>query len=168
VKWYRKAAEQGHALAQNNLGAMYLQGMGVATDLQEAAKWYRKAADQNLAEAQYNLGLMCAQGIGMPQDYPEAAAWFREAAEQGFAAAQKDLGLLYANGTGVPEDFVEACKWFSLAAAGNNAEVSAVASRARDQIRQQMSQAQVAEAARRAAVFLPHAAEPTKGRTVLP
>ena len=29
VKWYRKAAEQGHAEAQNNLGVMYLNGRGV-------------------------------------------------------------------------------------------------------------------------------------------
>jgi TPR repeat protein len=29
VKWYRLAAGQGHAGAQNNLGVMYLKGLGV-------------------------------------------------------------------------------------------------------------------------------------------
>ena len=28
VKWYRKAAEQGNAIAQNNLGVMFARGVG--------------------------------------------------------------------------------------------------------------------------------------------
>ena len=46
AKWYRKAAEQGYADAQNNLGMMYVNGQGVPQDYAEAAKWTRKAADQ--------------------------------------------------------------------------------------------------------------------------
>ena len=46
VKWYRKAAEQGHARAQYSLGFMYYNGRGVPQDYAEAMKWYRKAADQ--------------------------------------------------------------------------------------------------------------------------
>ena len=61
VKWYRKAAEQNDAEAQNNLGLCYANGQGVAKDEVEAVKWYRKAAEQNYAEAQYNLGLCYAQ-----------------------------------------------------------------------------------------------------------
>ncbi len=29
MKWYRKAAEQGHAGAQHNLGFMYTEGQGI-------------------------------------------------------------------------------------------------------------------------------------------
>ena len=47
VKWYRKAAEQNDADAQNNLGVCYANGQGVAKDEVEAVKWYRKAAEQN-------------------------------------------------------------------------------------------------------------------------
>ena len=43
VKWYRKAAEQGDAMAQGSLGFMYENGRGVQKDKKEAAKWYRKA-----------------------------------------------------------------------------------------------------------------------------
>ena len=46
VKWYRKAAEQGDAEAQFNLGLMYADGEGVPKDYAEAVKWYRKAAEQ--------------------------------------------------------------------------------------------------------------------------
>ena len=45
VRWYRKAAEQGDAAAQFNLGSMYDDGRGVAQSSSEAFKWYRKAAD---------------------------------------------------------------------------------------------------------------------------
>ena len=30
--WYRKAAEQGHTLAQLNLGVMYAEGQGMLSD----------------------------------------------------------------------------------------------------------------------------------------
>jgi TPR repeat protein len=36
VKWYRKAAEQNYAVAQNNLGVCYQQGKGVAKDQMKA------------------------------------------------------------------------------------------------------------------------------------
>ena len=50
VKWWRKAAEQGHAVAQT-LGDMYDIGLGVPKDYAEAAKWVRKAAEQGNADA---------------------------------------------------------------------------------------------------------------------
>ena len=42
----RKAAEQGHAGAQMNLGVLYERGKGVRQDFAEAMHWYRKAAEQ--------------------------------------------------------------------------------------------------------------------------
>ena len=50
VSWYRKAAEQGNASAQYNLGVMYDNGQGVPQDYAAAVSWYRKAADQGDAE----------------------------------------------------------------------------------------------------------------------
>ena len=55
VKWYRKAAEQGHAVAQYNLGWCYDKGKGVAQNQSEAIKWYRKAADQGDTDAKEAL-----------------------------------------------------------------------------------------------------------------
>jgi TPR repeat protein len=45
LKWYRKAADQGHALAQNGVGVCYERGCGVLKDYAEAVKWFRKAAE---------------------------------------------------------------------------------------------------------------------------
>ena len=55
---YRKAAEQGLAKAQSNLGLMYLNGQGVIQDDKQAVYWFRKAAKQGLVIAQHNLWLM--------------------------------------------------------------------------------------------------------------
>ena len=92
---YQKAAEQGDASAQFNLGLIYRKGKGVTQDYKEAIKWFRKAAEQGDAEAQFNLGLIYRKGKGVTQDYKEAIKWFRKAAEQGDAEAQFNLCLLY-------------------------------------------------------------------------
>ena len=39
VKWFRKAADQGSAVAQSFLGVMYGLGQGVPKDYVEAYKW---------------------------------------------------------------------------------------------------------------------------------
>ena len=55
MEWYRKAAEQGHAGAQNNLGVMYNNGQGVQQDYESAAYWWGKAAKQGNVKAQKEL-----------------------------------------------------------------------------------------------------------------
>ncbi len=84
-----KAAEQGDAQVQYNLGFMYANGEGVPEDDAESVYWYRKAAEQGHASAQYNLGAMYANGEGVPEDYVQAHAWFSIAAAQGNDDAQK-------------------------------------------------------------------------------
>ena len=56
MEWYRKSAEQGNADAQNNLGCMYQNGLGVEQDDAKAMEWYQKAAEQGHTAAQSNLG----------------------------------------------------------------------------------------------------------------
>ena len=123
VKWYRKAAEQGHAQAQCDLGWMYDNGHGVPKDCTEAMKWFRKAAEQGHAVAQCSLGNMYTDGRGVfvLKDYAEAVKWYRKAADQGYAIAQFNLGVMYANGRGVPKDYAEAAKWYRKAAEQGNA-----------------------------------------------
>ena len=58
AQWLRRAAEQGHTDAQNNLGVMYAQGHGVPRDLSEAERWLRMAAEQGHTDAEHNLAAM--------------------------------------------------------------------------------------------------------------
>ena len=121
ASWYRKAAEQGHAEAQHNLGIFYSTGIGVKEDLVQAASWYRKAAEQGFAKAQLKLGFLYSNGLGVPKDFVQATSWYRKSAEQGDAEAQYNLGLSYAKGEGVPKDEIEAYAYWNLAGITNEA-----------------------------------------------
>src|SRR5215831_606454 len=121
----RKAAEQGNAQAQSNLGVMYQDGEGVPQSDTEAVKWYRKSAEQGNAYGQYNLGWMYQMGKGVPQSDTEAVKWYRKSAEQGFTLVQSNvqsnLGMMYATGRGVPQSDTEAVAWYRKAAEQGNA-----------------------------------------------
>ena len=115
---YRKAAEQGNADAQYNLGLCYEVGSGVPKDEVEAVKWYRKAADQGYVEAQSYLGDCYANANGVKKDEVEAVKWYRKAAEQGNAEAQYNLGFCYSIGSGVPRDAEKSLNWGRKAVKG--------------------------------------------------
>jgi hypothetical protein len=88
----KKRAEAGDVIAQNSVGVMYNDGIGVLKDNVEAAKWFRKAADQGDAAAQGNLGVMYAAGCGVPKDEAEAYAWLNLSAVSYFPAKEhRDL-----------------------------------------------------------------------------
>ena len=92
LREFSLAAEQGFASAQNNLGVMYENGLGVPQNYAEAARLYRLAAEQGDASAQYNLGVMYGNGQGLPQNYQLAYMWFSRAAAKGVerAASARD------------------------------------------------------------------------------
>ena len=119
AKWVRKAAEQNDAMAQDNLGVFYRDGVGVPKDELTAVGWFRKAAERAYPEAQYNLGVCYRDGQGVPASVAEAVKWFRAAAEQNYAPAQNNLGSCYLQGIGVPKDAKEAVRWWRKAAEQN-------------------------------------------------
>jgi TPR repeat protein len=140
-KWYRLAAEQGFVYAQNNLGQLYGQGLGVPQNYTVAVEWYRRAVKQGYANAQYNLGFMYANGHGVKQDYTEAAEWYRYAAKQDHAKAQYSLAMAHKNGHGVMQNNVKAYMWFNLAAAQGDEEARKV----RDELNNKMTPEKIAE-----------------------
>ena len=109
--WYEKAANQGNAPAQYNLGVCYENGQGVVQNHEKAVYWYEKAANQGHAEAQHNLGVCYENGRGVGQSYEKAVNWYEKAANQGDAAAQYNLGICYENGLGVKKDLQKAKFW---------------------------------------------------------
>ena len=116
IQRLRKSAEQGNALAQNNLGVMYAEGHGVSRDYAEAVKWFRKSAEQGNSAGESNLGEMYVKGLGVSVNYEEAMRWFRRSAEQGDAAGEANLGWMYQRGHGVSQDYAEALKWLKRSA----------------------------------------------------
>ena len=62
LQWTRRAALQGHAAAQNNLGALYFD----RGNFRQALHWYQRAALKGHADAQFNLALLYELGRGVP------------------------------------------------------------------------------------------------------
>jgi TPR repeat protein len=58
VYWYQQAAEQGHALAQYNLGGMYNSGRGVERDTVRSYMWMLLAADAGDPAASANKAIV--------------------------------------------------------------------------------------------------------------
>ncbi|MFZ4600108.1 MAG: tetratricopeptide repeat protein [Terrimicrobiaceae bacterium] len=91
----RTAAEKGYAPAENSLGYVYDNGIGVPTDRGEARKWFEKAATQGLAKAQFNYGRYLALGIGGDPDVEAGLATMEKASSQGLMPAKMALAHIY-------------------------------------------------------------------------
>ncbi|MEZ0224001.1 MAG: AAA family ATPase [Alphaproteobacteria bacterium] len=115
-EWYRRAADQGHADAQFNLGRCYETGTGVKKSPSDAIMWYRMAAGKGNAAAQNNLGLCYRYGNGVVKSSSEALYWFRKSADKGDASGQHNLADMYLRGEGVEQNFAEAVGWFMKSA----------------------------------------------------
>ena len=112
LKWFTKAAVQGHVRAQYNLGVCYAEGKGTVIDYKKAFRWFAKAAKQGCVEAQYQLGICYAEGEGVEKNSEKMIESFVKAADQDYADAYYQLGLCYALGKGVEADFEKAINYF--------------------------------------------------------
>jgi TPR repeat protein len=117
MAWLRKAADQGYAAAQADLGYFYRLDPDAAGYLKakayaESFRLVRLAAEQGNIIAIGDLGNLYMHGTGAERDYGEALKWLRRAVEQNERYAQSHLGEMYKHGWGVRHDDVEAVKWF--------------------------------------------------------
>jgi hypothetical protein len=88
ASWLRKAALQGNAGAQFNLGQLYTKGgSGIGQDFTLALEWFEKAGNQGDPRAQYNAGVIHANAQGVGRNYVEAYKWFLLAQANGSAEA---------------------------------------------------------------------------------
>ncbi len=116
IRWITKAANQGYAPAEYELGRIYLYGRGIPVDYAQALNWERKAAEQGDPRAQRDLAFMYERGFGVAADPAQAAEWNRKAAVQGNAEAQLHLAKGLDEGVGVSKDREEARRWYAKAA----------------------------------------------------
>ena len=116
VDWLRKAAAQGVASAEFQMGQLYDFGFGVAQDDRLALDWYRKAAGHGSAAAERSVGDFYSKGRAVTTDPVEAARWYRRGADGDDLRAQYQLGQMYFDGTGLTRDYESAYMWLTLAA----------------------------------------------------
>jgi TPR repeat protein len=156
IDWFRKAAAQGYAPAEFQMGQLYDFGFGVPQNDADALGWYRKAAAHGHAPAQRLVGDFYRKGRAVTQDPAEAARWYRQAADGDDLLAQYQLGQLYFSGSGVTRDYVSAYVWFTIAAGqtpliDNRKEIVELSNIAAAR----MTPAQVVEAKRRVTAWKP-------------
>lgn len=115
MQWFRKAAEQGNAMAQARLGVLIGNFRG-KQNYDEALEWLRKSADQNCADGESGLAFMYHNGRGVEKDDDQAVKLFLKAAQQDNSNAEYELGFMYQSGEGVSKDYVQAVSWYRKAA----------------------------------------------------
>jgi TPR repeat protein len=116
--WFEKAAKQGSAVAQFELGQLYgSREPGIGPNFRKSLAWYRRAAAQGLARAEVRLaGFYEAGKNGLPVDPAKAAAWYSKAARHGDLSAALTLVGMYERGAGIERDLKQAAIWRAQAA----------------------------------------------------
>lgn len=114
--WFEQAAIHGNAYAEERLGDLYEQGLGVPANSKLAFDWRMKAANRGVLQAQLKIGKMYQEGVGVGKDIDQAIYWFHRAATEGNAEAQYLLGKIYHYGSDTEVDRAAAHSWFEKAA----------------------------------------------------
>jgi len=114
-----KEANEGNAIAQNNLGFNYLYGLnGFDQDTDKAIKYLNLAAEQEQVNAMTTVGWTYFTGeFGAPKDNGEAIYWNERASDQGCATASYNMGFFYYSGfVGLEQNLSTAKKYWLLSA----------------------------------------------------
>lgn len=77
MRWYKAAAELGHAEAAWQLGIEYAVGTRIDREPTEAVHWYRVAAEQGYVAALESLAKAYATSFGVAQDSKTAEYCYR-------------------------------------------------------------------------------------------
>jgi cell division septation protein DedD len=88
--WFERAAVQGHAQAEANLGLSLFQN----NQRERAIPWLQRAAERGDPRAQYYLGTAHFNGDLVALDWPRAYALMRRAADQGLPQARQSLAQM--------------------------------------------------------------------------
>jgi TPR repeat protein len=96
VQYFIPAAKAGHAGAQNTLGVMLEEGLGISKNIHEAIKMFRAAAEQGEPRAMLNMGRMCDSGPS--PDPAQACMWLLLSAQKQEDGAEKYLRNLLETG----------------------------------------------------------------------
>ncbi|WP_180960219.1 tetratricopeptide repeat protein [Neobacillus cucumis] len=94
-KYFSEAADQGHAGALYYQGIMYLEGLGVVLDINQALLSLNNAAIQGETEAIDTLGKIYQFGYSnILPDYKKAESYYKNAVKLGYPPSMLNLAVL--------------------------------------------------------------------------
>ena len=97
--------DKNDPIALNNLGYMYMKGLGVDKDESNAVNLFKAAAEKGLPEAEFNLGMAYYKGDGIRRNYEDAFSYFKDAADSNtLPIAWGQVAEMYRKGRGVKKD----------------------------------------------------------------
>jgi TPR repeat protein len=111
VPWFAKAAEQGDAAAQYNLGCSYFWGIGVKKDEAQALHYFKLSSDQDFFPAHAVLGFCAYTATPRTEDLSHAIDLLRRAAEKGREEAIHLLSIIAETGDGLPVNDQTSTLW---------------------------------------------------------
>lgn len=121
-RYFQLAADQGNGASLVSLGMMYMEGQGVARNMDIAIRYLERAAiDHNVIEANANLGLIYLNGEGgVPTNTPLALRYLLRAASAGDGLSALYVGAIYLDGhEGIQRNEQEAERWLRFASTQN-------------------------------------------------
>lgn len=120
VPWYERAASQGHAKAQNNLGVAYREGLGVNQDADKGCRLMVEAAAKINDQQSWENAALCHDTVW--RDYEQAFSIYRRLAGQGNVRAMRTLGQMYQEGEGIEQNNRLAAHWLRQAVMQNDVQ----------------------------------------------
>lgn len=104
AEWFSRAANSGHASAQNNLGVMLSQGDGVVKNSKLAIEWLKRAYKGGESCAANNIAITYREN----GNFRRAIHWFMKSVDSGDDEPLLQLGIHYYWGKGVRKNHQKA------------------------------------------------------------
>lgn len=98
INWYKKSANNGSGIAENNIGNLYYRGQGLEKNDELAYKFYKKSMEKNTPEAINSIGLMYFNGSFVTADKKQACDYFKKSADLGYYLGESNVANCYLNG----------------------------------------------------------------------
>lgn len=94
LSYYQQAAELGNAIAYNNLGSLYFNGIGTEVDQKKAISYFEKASQAGSADAAVSLAIIYLRDV----DKGDVSDTFKKVKDLLLMAQDKNLTAKYLSG----------------------------------------------------------------------
>lgn len=114
--FFVQSCDSGNPAGCFAVGTMYMNGVGIQTDLQKAERYYQLGCSGGDATACSNLAMIYDyKEQASASDKEKALQLYMTGCQGGDVLACNNLAYMYANGDGVPKDYFKAIQYYKFA-----------------------------------------------------